>query len=77
MKCQSCEKDKAKLKVVPSKVVPSLDLKLCPSCEFDGLEPRFVIILGARSGGNEEVIRELVKNRQYLGDEIKLHEVLA
>lgn len=77
MKCQSCEKDKAKLHVVKSRVIPSLDLKLCPSCKFDGLEPRFVIILGARSGGREDVIKELVRERKYLGEDITLHEILA
>lgn len=77
MKCQSCEQDKAKLHVVQSEIVPSLDLKLCASCKFDNLEPRFVIILGARSGADRDKIKEVVRERRYLGKEITLHEVLA
>lgn len=77
MKCQSCEEDKAKLHVVRSEIVPSLDLKLCASCKFDKMEPRFVIILGARSGADKDKIREIVRDRRYIGEEITLHEVLA
>lgn len=77
MKCQSCEKQKDKLNVVRSKVVKSLDLKLCSSCKFEGYEPRWTIILGARSQLNLDVVGELVSKRLYLGEEIRLVEVLA
>ena len=77
MTCQSCEQVKAKLQIVQSEIIPSLSLKLCASCKFDKLEPRFVIILAARSGGREEKIRGVVRERRYLGKDITLHEILA
>lgn len=77
MKCQSCEKEKDSLVLVRSKVVTSLDLKLCPACKFEGYEPRWAIVLGARSDLNLDVVKNLVAKRLYIGDEIRLVEVLA
>ena len=77
MKCQSCELDKAQLSIVSSKIVTTLDLKLCPACKFEGYEPRWVIILGARSKVNSPEIAGLVSKRKYLGEDIKLSEILG
>jgi hypothetical protein len=77
MTCQSCEKLKEKLNIVRSSLVPSLDLKICHTCKYDEMEPRWVVVLAARSGKSPDKVVECVKSRRYLGDEIKLAEILA
>lgn len=77
IRCVSCDKQKDKLHRVQSTVVESLELKLCAACSFDDYEPRWVIVLAARSGVNVDRVKELVTNRKYYGDDIELREVLA
>ena len=73
--CDSCEKQKAELRLVKSKVVPDLNLLMCKACISDRFEPRWCLILAGRSYGHDKV-KEWINKRRYFGDTISFSEVV-
>lgn len=73
--CDSCEQQKAELRVVKSKVIPDMDLLLCKTCIGNRFEPRWCLILAGRSYGPDSV-KSWVNKRRYIGDTISFAEVV-
>lgn len=72
--CSSCAKPKDKLIPTPSKLMP-IRLYLCQSCVDRQLEPRFTIILRARTDKNLDAVADYIKDHRYLGNTITAEEV--
>jgi hypothetical protein len=76
IKCHVCDEPKHELERHKSKVT-GMDMFICKTCKQNGLEPRFMLIIGFNSGGTmRERATKYIKNRQYLGDTILLVETL-
>jgi protein-arginine kinase activator protein McsA len=73
--CNSCDKQKATLKLVKSKVLPGFPLYMCETCIRAGYEPRYVIILAGRRFGTEAVKTHILK-RKYHGRDISFSEIV-
>lgn len=76
MVCSSCNKQKAELHPRKSKLITGMNLYLCDGCTRAKMEPRFAIILCARSNGPESVT-DYIKNRRYFGEEISAKEIVG
>jgi protein-arginine kinase activator protein McsA len=72
--CNSCDKQKATLKLVKSKLL-GVPLYMCESCIKSGYEPRYVIILAGRSMGSDAVKNYILK-RKYFGRDITFAEIV-
>lgn len=73
--CTVCQQPKNELTLRKSKLLPGLTLLLCGDCLRGQKEPRFAIIMAARTMGYKEV-RAWIVNHRYVGDEIKLKEIV-
>lgn len=73
--CYSCNKNKNKLNLKRSSLLP-INLLICETCILSKLEPRWVVILAGRQMGSEYV-REFVVKRKYIGNEISASELLV
>lgn len=67
--CQICDKSKAKVSAVKSKLLPTTWLA-CDECKSAGREPRHAIIIAARSKDGHDLIRPYIKKHLYCGDDI-------
>lgn len=76
MKCQSCNKDRHKLKVVYSDLLPGITFNLCDTCSERNYEPKWAIVVAARSYG-VDVVTKHIKQRKYVGSEITLNDVIV
>lgn len=79
--CTVCRRHKANLKPRKSKLLPGQStMLLCNECFDEKREPRFAIIMRARSkkedGGGLESVRDYIKNHRYYGEKITLDELL-
>lgn len=73
--CTVCRRHRAQLRPRKSKLLPGRTLFLCTEC-FDGKrEPRWAVIVTARSEG-VEAVRPWIRNRRYYGDKITLDELV-
>lgn len=72
MKCQSCQKPKASLSSVNSKIFPALVNLMCKTCIDGGFEPRGLIVMGARQGVD---VRRYIVDKKYVGEELSAIEV--
>lgn len=70
----SCQHPKQGLRRRKSKLI-GIDLYLCGACYENKYEPRYAIILAARSNG-VDYVSEWIKSKRYLGDEITVRELL-
>jgi hypothetical protein len=75
MVCTVCQQPKNELTPSKSQLLPGLNLFRCAVCHASKKEPRWAIILAAKTMGNESV-RALVLNHRYVGEEIKLSETV-
>ena len=73
--CYSCNKNKHKLDVKKSSLLP-INLLMCETCISSKFEPRWVIILAGRSSG-PEFVKEFIIKRRYLGTEVSASELLV
>ena len=71
--CYSCNKNKHKLEVKKSSLLP-INLFMCETCINAKYEPRWVIILAGRSNGSEYV-KEIVTKQRYVGAPILASEL--
>lgn len=74
MNCQCCNKQKSRVTAVDSGLVRGNRLLLCTDCRREGHEPRYFIIIAARSG---KTIRDYVVRSRYCGEELSANEVIA
>lgn len=77
MRCTVCKKPKNSLRPRKSKLIPgNKQMFLCEECFTNKREPRWAIILMARSEGPESVT-EWVKNHRYVGEPILLSDLVG
>lgn len=74
--CQSCGEQKMSLQRVKSSLIKSMEVVMCASCIGDKYEPRFIIILAARSFGMNEIIKKIIVDDRYLGERISATDIL-
>lgn len=74
MKCQCCKEQKSRIKSVESGLVKGNKLLLCTECRRANHEPRYFVIIAARSG---KVIRDYVVNSRYCGEQLTANEVIS
>jgi len=75
MLCQSCNNSKSQLYYVKSNIMNSISLNMCKTCIDNKFEPRWVIILAARSLGSES-IKDYIVNKRYVGEQITGVEII-
>jgi len=68
--CQSCKKPKADLIRRESVLMPGMQVNICSTCNDKGYEPRFIIILAARSRKLDKQIRKFIAEDLYEGERI-------
>lgn len=76
MNCQGCGSARSKLKITQSQVLRSKKFNLCSDCIDNRIEPRWAIILAARSFGVDAVL-DVVNNRRYAGEDISIHDIYS
>jgi protein-arginine kinase activator protein McsA len=76
MKCYSCGKQKNELHTKKSELLDGVVCFMCQSCIDEKFEPRWVIVLAARSKG-PNIVKEFIVKRRYIGSEILANELLA
>jgi hypothetical protein len=65
--CDSCGGQRFNLTSVKSKLLDTMTFNLCSLCKDEGKEPRWLIVLAARSGQN---VAPWLSNKRYDGEEI-------
>lgn len=76
MICYSCNKQKNELHPKKSELLDGVVSLMCQSCIDMRYEPRWIVVLAARSKGAESV-RDFILKRRYLGNEILANELIA
>lgn len=76
MKCTSCNKNKAELHPKKSDILKGVSLVMCQACIDAGFEPRWAVVLGARSNGPASV-KNYITKRLYFGREITGQELIS
>ncbi len=74
--CQSCGEQKLTLNKVRSSLINTMELVMCNTCISLKYEPRYIIILAARTRGLEDIVRKFIKERRYKGTDIPAAYVL-
>ena len=74
--CYSCSKQKHKLEVKKSSILP-INLFMCETCIENKFEPRWVIILAARQNEDPSVVRDFIVKRRYVGKDISGSELIV
>jgi NMD protein affecting ribosome stability and mRNA decay len=76
MLCYSCGKQKNDLISKKSTLLHGINLFMCQTCIDNKYEPRWVIILAARSN-DPNYVREYIVKRRYVGNEISGSELIS
>lgn len=74
MICQACKEPKRSLKAQRSELLSSFIVSRCQSCINADRQPRWLIIMAAKSHGPEHVAK-YVEERLYKGEDITLREI--
>ena len=74
--CQSCGEQKMSLQRTKSSLIKEMDLTMCATCIDKKYEPRFIIILSARSYGMNDAIKRIISDRRYVGEVIAASDIL-
>lgn len=75
MVCTVCQQPKNELIPRRSELIPGLMLYRCGQCHNGKKEPRFAIMMAAKTMGNEAV-RPWVLGHRYVGPSIELKDVV-
>ena len=75
MTCTVCRRHRANLRPRKSKLIPTVPMWLCSECFDAKREPRWAVIMVARSDGLAAV-RDYIRNRRYYGNKIEAAEIL-
>lgn len=73
--CQICDKTKARVTAIKSKLLPVTWLA-CDECKSLGREPRHAIIIAARGPQGQDLVRPYIKKRLYVGEEIPAADLM-
>lgn len=76
MLCYSCGKQKNDLISKKSGLLHGINLFMCQTCIDNKFEPRWVIILAARSN-DPSYVRDYIVKRRYVGNEISGSELIS
>jgi len=76
VKCYSCGKQKNELHNKKSELLSGVNFLSCQMCIDSKFEPRWVIVLAARSKG-ADTVRDFIIKRRYIGNEILANELIA
>lgn len=76
MKCYSCNKQKVELHTKKSDLLDGVVALLCQTCIDLKYEPRWIIVLAARSKG-ADFVKDFIIKRRYLGKDILANELMA
>ena len=76
MKCYSCNKNKNELHPKKSELLDGVTSLMCQTCIDARYEPRWIIVLAARSRG-ADLVKDFIIKRRYVGPEIMGNELLA
>lgn len=74
--CACCGRQHNDLRAQKSRLLDGLKFMACPSCKKGGFEPRYVIILVARSEGTDKVA-EHIRDHKYHGEPILGREMIV
>lgn len=74
--CQSCDQQKLTLRKVKSSLMSTMEIIMCGSCIANKYEPRYLVILAARTVGFESNVRKVINDRLYLGEQIPASDIL-
>jgi len=77
MRCSSCQfmVDVTQITRRKSKVIDSMHVSICDSCESRGLEPRHLIVIAARQNPKGRAAY-YIKNDLYVGNSILASEIV-
>ena len=76
VKCYSCNKQKEQLHPKKSELLDGVISLMCQTCIDSKFEPRWVIVLAARSKG-ADIVKDFIIKRRYIGNDILANELLA
>lgn len=76
LKCSSCQKQRAKLNSVSSKLKPSMRIYMCNECIALKREPRWLIILTGKQEGGFAKIEPYIRHHRYCGEPITAKQLL-
>lgn len=74
--CQSCGAQKMSLRKIKSSLITTMELIMCSTCVANKYEPRFIVILAARTIGIGDSVRKIINDRRYIGEEIPASDIL-
>lgn len=74
--CQSCSKQKMTLRKIKSSLINSMEIIMCATCISKKFEPRYIVIIAARTNGLGDNVRKVINERRYLGDPIAASDIL-
>lgn len=74
--CQSCGMQKMSLRRVKSSLIQTMELIMCNTCITQKYEPRFIVILAARTIGFGDSVRKVIGDKRYLGEDIPASDIL-
>lgn len=74
--CACCGRQHADLRAQKSRLITDIKFMVCPTCKKGGFEPRYIIILVARSEGPNRVA-EYVRDHKYHGEPILGREMIS
>jgi hypothetical protein len=74
--CACCGKQRNELRVQRSRLLEGFKFVACQECKKRGFEPRYIIILVARSDGTDKVV-DYIRDHKYHGDDILGRELLV
>jgi len=66
LKCSVCNGIKNTLTLSPSQIMPKMNLYLCNTCLAQGYEPRYLVVLAARSFG-ADYVKKFLDGNLYVG----------
>jgi len=72
MNCQCCGKQKQRVNAKDSELIGGNKILLCTECRKQGHEPRYFVIIAARSGKN---VRDYIVSGRYCGADLAAAEV--
>lgn len=76
MRCYSCNKQKNELHPKKSELLDGVTSLMCQMCIDAKFEPRWIVVLAARSKG-ADTVKDFIIKRRYIGPEILGNELLA
>jgi hypothetical protein len=74
--CSCCNRQRSKLTPIETNLLKKQQLIMCSPCLESGHEPRWLIIISARSSGMTDELIKLIREEKYCGKVITGIELL-